>query len=63
MLDTYRDGKYRLNTKTGDLEFELWEAGEQGHKNPFWHRMGGGWIEGFIAGYPTEKIKADRLEF
>ena len=58
-----RSGKYRINTKTGECEFELWEAGEQGHTVPFWHRMGDGWINHFIEGYPTELQKADRLEF
>lgn len=56
-------GKYRLNKKTGDVEFELWAAGEQGHKAPYWHRMGSGWSSLFVAGYPSEIQKADRLEF
>lgn len=58
-----RNGKYRFNTKTKDVEFELWEAGEHGHTSPYWHRMGEGWKGLFIAGYPTEKQIADRLEF
>jgi hypothetical protein len=58
-----KGGKYRLNTKSGDVEFELWKAGEHGHKVPFWHRMGDGWKERFIAGYPTEQQKSERLEF
>ena len=58
-----RSGKYRLNTKTNDVEFELWKAGEHGYKKPYWHRLGDGWRCLFVAGYPTEKMKADRLEF
>ena len=58
-----RNGKYRLNTKTNKVEFELWKAGEHRHKKPYWCRMGGGWANLFVPGYPTEKMKADRLEF
>ena len=57
------DGKYRVNTKTKELEFILWETGEQGHTSPYWHRTGSGWINSFTPGYPTEIQKADRLEF
>ena len=57
-----KPGKYRRNNKNGDAEFVLWEAGQQGHKKPFWHRMGSGWIDRFVPGYPTEQQKADRLE-
>ncbi|MBL4795831.1 MAG: hypothetical protein JKY50_00300 [Oleispira sp.] len=58
-----RDGKYRLNPKSGDVEFELWEAGEHGHTNPYWHIMGPGWKKLFVAGYPAEQQKSERLEF
>ena len=58
-----RDGKYRFNSKINDVEFVLWEAGEQGHKTPYWHQMGSGWKEQFTSGYPTEIQKSDRLEF
>lgn len=43
-----KDGEHRINKKTGDLEFVLWKAGEQGHKEDFWHRMGSGWINYFV---------------
>ena len=58
-----REGKYRLNSKTGDVEFELWESGEHNHNKPFWHRMGSGWKDSFVAVYPTEQQNAERLEF
>ena len=58
-----RTGVVRLNHKTGDIEFVLWKAGEQGHKFDCWHRMGDGWKQGFIIGYPLEVDKFNRLEF
>lgn len=58
-----KKGRFRLNTKTGDVEFVLWDSGQHGHKKPFWHRMGSGWVELFVGGYPTEQQKAERLEF
>jgi len=58
-----RQGRYRVNNKNNDCEFVLWDAGEHGHKKPFWHRMGDGWIDKFVKGYPTEQQKAERLEF
>ena len=58
-----RDGKYRLNKKTKELEFELWQEGYHGHKEPYWHVMGAGWIKRFVTGYPTEIQKSNRLEF
>ena len=53
-----RWGKYRLNTKTNRVEFELWEANQEGHNKPYWHEMGSGWDDGFVAGYPTEKTNS-----
>lgn len=58
-----RSGRYRKVEKSGDVEFVLWEAGEHGHKTPFWHRMGSGWSESFIKGYPSELEASNRLEF
>ena len=29
----------RRNRKSGEVQFVLWEAGEQGHEVDFWHRM------------------------
>lgn len=41
------DGSFRnrarLNMRTGRVEFVLWKAGEQGHKQDFWYEMGYGW--------------------
>lgn len=51
--DTVRN-KARINRKTGDVEFMLWKAGEQGHTEDFWHRMGSGWETMF---QPDELIK------
>ena len=60
-----RDGRYRLNNKTNEVEFVLWEFGDHSHSlpKPFWHRMGNGWADQFVPGYPTEQQQADRLEF
>lgn len=41
--------RVRLNTRTGDVEFILWEAGQHGHKEDFWYRMGDGWVTKFVA--------------
>jgi hypothetical protein len=57
------DTCYRLNTKTKMCEFILWRAGEHNHKVDYWHSMGIGWEQSFVAGYPTEVQKSDRLEF
>ena len=37
----------RLDTKTGCAQFILWKAGEQNHKEDFWHDMGDGWENHF----------------
>ena len=39
--------KARRHTKTGEVQFLLWKAGEQGHKDGFWHKVGSGWEETF----------------
>lgn len=39
----------RRNTMTGDVQFILWKAGEQGHKVDFWINFGHGWSDDFIA--------------
>ena len=58
-----RTGRYRKNNKNNDIEFVLWDEGEHGHKKPYWHRMGDGWSESFIAVYPCELEVSNRLEF
>lgn len=32
----------RRNRLTGDVEFVLWKAGEQGHTEDYWHKVGDG---------------------
>lgn len=32
----------RRHRKTGECQFVLWEAGEQGHKEDYWHCFGAG---------------------
>ena len=57
-----RGGRYRRNNSNGDIEFVLWES-EKGREKPFWHRMGDGWSDSFIAVYPSELEVSNRLEF
>lgn len=39
--------KARRHKRTGDVQFILWKAGEQGHKKDFWISFGYGWAERF----------------
>ncbi len=42
-----RDGskmRARLDKSKSNIEFILWQAGQQGHKTNYWHRFGDGWI-------------------
>lgn len=41
-LDGSVRNRARINKK-GHAEFVLWKAGEQGHKENYWHVMGYGW--------------------
>lgn len=43
----------RRNLSTGDVQFVLWKAGEQGHKVDFWISFGFGHSYDFI---PDRKI-------
>ena len=45
--DGYKRDFVRLNTDTGKVEFILWEKGEQGHGEDYWHVMGDGWENHF----------------
>lgn len=38
----------RYNHKTKRFQFILWEAGQQGHKENFWHDLAYGWELYFI---------------
>lgn len=37
----------RRNIKTGVVEFVLWKAGEQGHKEDYWHPFDKTWFSTF----------------
>ena len=34
-----KDGVYRRNLKTGEIQFILWKAGQHNHNVEFWHRI------------------------
>lgn len=38
----------RRHRKTGEVQFILWEAGEQGHIEPYWHPMNSYWWPYFV---------------
>lgn len=40
----------RKNKLTGEVQFILWEAGEQGHKKDYWHPINPTWWPPFIPG-------------
>lgn len=40
---------HRRNTKTGVVEFILWDKGEHGHLKPYWHRMDKSWWVDFVS--------------
>lgn len=48
-LDNHITEPARLDNKTGEVQFILWKAGEQGHEKDFWHNMGDGWENHFVA--------------
>lgn len=37
----------RRNKVTHEVEFILWRAGQQGHKQDYWHIVGDGWAYTF----------------
>jgi hypothetical protein len=37
----------RKNTLTGEVQFVLWRAGQQGHKEDYWHRFDSSWWSQF----------------
>jgi hypothetical protein len=39
----------RRNRLTGECQFVLWKAGEQGHAQDFWHKFGPGWDMSFVS--------------
>jgi len=46
---TCRDRRARKHRKKGNVQFVLWKAGEQGHKEDFWHDFHKHWWGAFIA--------------
>ena len=52
---------YRRNKLTGEVQFILWEAGEQGHKKDCWHLMNPTWWPTFIEGRHLVAFNAKAL--
>lgn len=46
----------RKNNKTGEVQFVLWKAGEQGHKEDYWIRFDSSWWSQFKPEINDEKI-------
>ena len=44
----FHDNNARRNVFTGEVQFVLWKAGEQGHTKDYYHRVGNGWEKEFI---------------
>lgn len=44
---TCRDKPARRNRITGEVQFVLWNAGEQNHTEDYWHKFGDGWEKQF----------------
>lgn len=42
------DTPARRNRTTGEVQFVLWKAGEQGHQQDYWHKFGDGWEKQFV---------------
>ena len=45
--------RVRRNRHTGEVQFILWKAGEQGHVTDCWYRIGDGWANYFIPDIDT----------
>jgi len=45
----------RRNTISGNVQFVLWSAGEQGHMVEYWHPMDSSWSGSFVK-YKGEEI-------
>jgi len=46
---TCKDFVARRHRRSGEVQFVLWKAGEQGHKEDYWHRFDNSWWPGFVA--------------
>ena len=46
----------RKNNKTGEVQFVIWRAGEQGHKEDYWIRFDSSWWSQFKPEINDEKI-------
>lgn len=42
-----RDRPARRDRITGEVQFVLWKAGEQGHQQDYWHRFDSYWWDQF----------------
>lgn len=45
---TCKDRRARRNRRTGAVQFVLWDAGEQGHRNDYWHNFDSYWWDLFL---------------
>jgi cysteinyl-tRNA synthetase len=50
------DTPARKNNKTGEVQFVLWKAGEQGHKEDYWIRFDSSWWSQFKPEINDEKV-------
>jgi hypothetical protein len=44
---TCRDMPARRHCRTGEVQFVMWKAGEQGHAKDYWHQFHPYWWDGF----------------
>lgn len=45
---TVRETKARRDRRTGEVQFVLWKAGEQGHEADYWHKFDDSWWPLFV---------------
>lgn len=47
----------RRHKASGEVQFILWKAGQQGHAENYWHRFDPSWWPGFVSGKaPVEPV-------
>ena len=44
---TCKDRPARRHRQSGEVQFVLWQAGEQGHEVDYWYRFDSSWGDGF----------------
>lgn len=49
---TCRAGRARRHRRTGEVQFILWKAGEQGHAEDYWYAMDRQWWPLFVPAAP-----------